>query len=390
VSAADFMRDLAEAERPGILVGGGAYKAREAICAFAEAHGIPIFRTWNALDVVTDDSNAYGGTVGTYGGPGRNFGIQNTDLLLILGCRISGRITGGNPQTFARGAKRYWVDVDADLLKEHEVKPHVAVHADAADFIGECSGMKAPDFSAWLGTCRRWVYLYDPVAAIDVTKEFHHYAFMRELSRRIPSNAIIVSDTGGNQIMMGHCWQSKYGQRIFSSNGNTPMGFAMCGAIGAWFAEPERPVICIIGDGGMQLNIQELQTIRHYRIPVKVFVINNRVLGNTLAYQRVNGKQIVACDKESGYSTPIFQTVSRAYGVHAVSISRYEEMYVSDLALSLHEPVVIEVVDPDRCKYEPRVHGWQAPIEECVPYLPRDEFKNNMHIDPVEGWENNK
>ncbi len=135
--ALDFMGDLSEAERPGILVGGGAYRARAAILRFAEKHAIPVFRTWNALDVVTDDSPVYGGTVGTYGGPGRNFGIQNCDLLLVLGCRMSGRITGGMPETFARGAKMYYVDVDAGLLdpKYQERKAEVNVLCDVGEFI---------------------------------------------------------------------------------------------------------------------------------------------------------------------------------------------------------------------------------------------------------------
>lgn len=114
--AARFLADLERAQRPGILVGGGAYRAREAILAFAAARQIPVFRTWNALDVCPDDHPCYAGTVGTYGGPGRNFGIQNTDLLLALGCRLSGRITGGVPESFARGAILYVVDVDAGLL----------------------------------------------------------------------------------------------------------------------------------------------------------------------------------------------------------------------------------------------------------------------------------
>jgi acetolactate synthase-1/2/3 large subunit len=130
-----FLTDLRNAQRPGILVGGGARGS--AILAFAVAHQIPVFRTWNALDVVTDDHPCYAGTVGTYGGPGRNFGIQNTDLLLVLGCRLSGRITGGVPESFARGAKLYVVDVDAGLLdpKYQPRKADVNVLCDVGDFV---------------------------------------------------------------------------------------------------------------------------------------------------------------------------------------------------------------------------------------------------------------
>jgi len=137
-AARAFLRDLEQSSRPGILVGGGAYKARAAILAFAAARQIPVFRTWNALDVCPDDHPCYAGTVGTYGGPGRNFGIQNTDLLLALGCRLSGRITGGVPESFARGAKLYVVDVDAGLLDPtyQPRRADVNVHCDAGQFMG--------------------------------------------------------------------------------------------------------------------------------------------------------------------------------------------------------------------------------------------------------------
>lgn len=372
ISAA-FMGDLPEHKRPGILVGGGAYKAREAIMAFASKHAIPVFRTWNALDIATDDHPCYGGTVGTYGGPGRNFGVQNCDLLLIIGCRVSGRITGGMVESFARGAKKYTVDIEEGN--------------DAGEFMEQCGRhLMQLDFSEWLNTCRRWVMKYDPVKP-EMLAEWHHYGFMRKLSEAIPSDAIVTYDTGGNAIMMGHCFQSKRGQRIFSSNGNSPMGFAMCGAIGAWFAQPDRPVICIIGDGGMQLNIQELQTIKHYGIPLKVFIIQNRVLGNTLSYIRVNKRSNVACDESSGYSTPDFCKVAEAYGLLSARIESYEDMHLVGMSLMSEKAVIAEVVDVDRCQYEPRVSRWDTPVEDMFPFLPRDEFRSNMLTEPWEGWE---
>lgn len=220
--------------------------------------------------------------------------------------------------------------------------------------------------------------------------EWHHYGFMRQLSTQIPDNAIIVSDTGGNQIMMGHCWRSKAGQRIFASNGNTPMGFAMCGAIGAWFAEPLRPVICIIGDGGMQLNIQELQTIYQYSVPVKIFVIDNEVLGNTKAWQRVNNRAEIACGPD-GYSAPSFEAIAKAYGIESMYLNSWERFdYVVGNALASENAVLVDVHDPDRCQYEPRISRWNLPIEDAEPFLPRDEFRRQMIIEPLDGWDNNK
>lgn len=394
--AQQFLHDLSLAARPVILVGGGARKSRMEILDFADAHSIPVFRTWNALDVVTDDSRVYAGTVGTYGGPGRNFGIQNADLLLVLGCRMSGRILGGMPHTFARGAKIYRVDLDEAGMLHAERKADVNIHHSVRQFILSAAlytqGLKPTE---WLGQCRAWIEKYDPVRPEHLSS-WHHYGFVRRLSEALPDNAIVVYDTGGNAIMMGHCFRSKARQRIFSSNGNTPMGFALAGAIGAWFADPSRPVYCIIGDGGMQLNIQELQTIKHYRIPVKVIVLNNHILGNTKSYQRANGMAEVGCGPD-GYSCPDFVAIARAYGIEAVTIDKLWGSRSSYATGSLEEmlpqviahsgPLVVDIVHHDFCTYEPRMSRWDTPIEEMYPYLPREEFRANMIIEPWERWE---
>lgn len=138
-----FLRDLAASRRPAILVGGGAYAARQQIMAFAVARCLPVFRTWNALDVAPDNHPCFAGTIGTYGGAGRNFGVQNADLLLVLGCRLSGRITGGVPESFARGAKLYVVDVDPALLDpaNQPRKADVNVLCDAGKFIETLWGL---------------------------------------------------------------------------------------------------------------------------------------------------------------------------------------------------------------------------------------------------------
>lgn len=242
----------------------------------------------------------------------------------------------------------------------------------------------------WLEQCREWVTKYDPVLPEFITGDVHHYIFMRELSDRLPDNAVVTFDTGGNAIMMGHAFRSKSGQRIFSSNGNSPMGFSMCGAIGAWFADPSRPVICIIGDGGMQLNVQELQTIKHYEIPLKVFVINNGILGNTKSYQRVNGKAELACGPD-GYSAPDFSAIANAYGLFAAHMRLHIGWpCIIDMVLAMDEAVICDVIQDDFCQYEPRMSRWDAAINEMHPPLPPEEFLANCINPPLEGWEKRK
>lgn len=215
----------------------------------------------------------------------------------------------------------------------------------------------------------------------------HHYGVFRRISELLPSNAIVVYDTGGNAIMMGHCFRSKIGQRIFSSSGNSAMGFAICGAMGAWFAEPHRPVICLIGDGGAQLNIQEWQTIKHYGCKVKVIIENNFCLGNTAIFQIQNGKKALACGPD-GYSCPDFTAVARAYGLRAERVTTWPEFVtVMGEFLDTDEAVVCDIQHPYFCDYQPRMSIWQGGIEETFPPLPEKEFAANMTVNPIEGWQ---
>lgn len=374
----EFLNDLATSVRPGILVGGGAYAAREAIEAFAQAHAIPCFRTWNGLDVICDDSPVYAGTVGTYGGPGRNYGIQNCDLLLVLGCRLSGRITGGMPESFARAAKKYIVDVDPGLLdpRWQQVKGDVNVLSSCEEFMIEMArnveNIVPPTMKQkleWMFRCRDWLKRYDPVTP-ERSAVTHHYGFVRALSEALPANAVVVYDTGGSSIMMGACFRSKRGQRIFGSNGNSPMSFALSGAIGAWFADPTRPVFCVTGDGGLQQNIQELQSLVHYDCDVRVVLINNLVLGNTLAYQRANGLKEIACGPD-GYSCPDFYRVAAAYDIPVMG-------GLEDIGT--RGPWIMDVIHEGFCDYQPKMVRWNRAVEEMEPDLPLDEHLANMSI----------
>lgn len=400
----ELISDLERAKRPALLIGGGV-RSRGAIRALdvlAAELGIPMFPTWNALDVVTSDNEFYGGRIGTYGGAGRNFGIQNADILIAVGCRISGRITGGQPHTFARGAKKYVVDVDQALLERQwqQVPADVNVFCDAEVFLGQLAYVwknraHGQRWRGWMQQVTQWRLAYDPVkpehfAGLNV----HPYAFMRALSDLMPDNAIIVTDCGGNVVTANHAFETKRGQRFFSNNGNSPMGFSFAGAMGAWFANPRRPVVCIIGDGGMNMNIQELQTLKNYGAAVKTFILNNHIYGITKMYQETNfDGRCEACGPK-GYKPPNFLAIASAYGVHTTHLHRQSKAariaQVIEETLAYEGPVVCDVDIDEFHTYEPRISGWNTPIEDMAPQLPRAEFRNNMIIEPLPGWENGK
>jgi len=399
----EFLDDLAKAERPSLLIGGGIHCANaiETLRAVGDVLKIPMFPTWNALDVVSSDYPYYGGRIGTYGGAGRNFGIQNSDLLLAVGCRISGRITGGNVKTFARAARKYVVDIDPALLKtvNQQVPFDVNIHSDARHFLERLlvaaqkrqAAQSLKSFDGWVEKVVDWKVRYDPaktVRNID-NSPVNPYHFVRRLSEKMGATDIILGDCGGNIVTMSHCFETKHGQRFITNNGNSPMGFSFAAALGAVAADPNRQVVCIIGDGGFNMNMQELQTLLTYDMPVKTIVLNNHIYGITKAFQETNfGGRAEACGPK-GYVPPDFVKIVQAYGIKTITINSDDETDAAiDALLAANEPVVCDVNIHEFHTYEPRIVGWKTPIEDMYPYLSREEFRANMIIDPVEDWEN--
>lgn len=405
------IKALKEAKRPVLLVGGGIHWA-DAVTHVRQlgiSLGIPCIPTWNATDIFTSDYPLYAGRIGTFVGPGRNFTVQNCDLLLAIGTRISGRITGGQVKLFAREAKKIIVDIDANMLdvRTQEVKGDVNICMDAKEFcdrlLDEIMKQKdLPIWKDWVDKAMEWRDKYQPVLPeyYKVEGYVHPYAFMRELSKQCKEGDIIVTDSGGNCVVTFQCFETKKGQRLLSSNGNSTMGYSFAGAMGVCFLpeylkEQKGRVICIIGDGGMQMNIQELQTLKHYGLRLKTFILSNGIYGITQQFQRTNysGRYLASGGDgdiyQTGYSVPNFIEVSRAYGIEArrISNSQYISKKIKDI-LEYPNAIVCEVDCTNYSTYQPRIFGWQTPIDDSFPYLPRDEYKSNMIIKPYDGWEN--
>jgi acetolactate synthase-1/2/3 large subunit len=395
-----FLEDLENSKKPVLMIGGGLHTA-DALDEFyelTELLKIPTFPTWNALDIVTSDLDVYGGRIGTYGGSGRNFGIQNSDLLLGIGTRISGRITGGNIHTFAREAKKYVVDIDPTLLQKklQQVPFDENIHCDAKLFIQLLNKKlmlkkNSYNFDEWLNQALDWKNKYDPVKKEFFNKRdfIHPYAFVRTLSHLMQPTDVLVGDCGGNIVTVGHAFESKKGQRMITNNGNSPMGFSFAASMGSWFADKTRNTICITGDGGMNMNIQELQTFKNYGVNVKVFILNNHIYGITKAYQKTNFQGRAEACGPKGYNPPDFIKIAQAYGIK----TKYLENNLTieediKAVLAEDECIICDVNCHEFHTYEPRIFGWKTPIEDMYPYLPRDEFKKNLSIEPIDGWEN--
>lgn len=403
---------LKESKRPVILVGGGIHwaNAEEEARKLGELLKIPCIPTWNALDIFTSDYPYYVGRIGTFAGDGRNFSIQNSDLVIAVGTRISGRITGGQVKLFAREAKKIIVDIEPELLdvETQEVKGDLNICCDAKRFLTDlieqvrsCDNFNQKDWEVWLNKCFEWKQKY-PVVLPEYykTSYVHPYAFMRELSKECKEGDIIVSDSGGNCVVTSTCFETKWGQRLLSSNGNSTMGYSFAGAMGLCFLpeyikEQKGRVICIIGDGGIQMNIQELQTLKHYGLRLKTFILDNHRYGITSQFIRTNyscrylASGIGDDIWKAGYSVPDFCKVAEAYGIYSVKIDNIDEIGVKiRCVLNSDQSVVCDVDCKDYGVYEPRIFGWQTPLDESTPLLSRQEYLSNLLIKPYDGWEN--
>jgi len=395
----EFITDYKKAERPVLLIGGGIWSAKAAYEArqLGACLKVPCLPTWNAVDIFTSDYEYYRGRIGTFGGPGRNFAIQNSDLLLSIGCRMSGRITGGYIESFARGAKKYIVDIEKALLDPdlQEVKADVNIHSDARHFIGmllsELEGQELPDRTWWLDKTKEWRDKYMPCLPeyYEEKNYVHPYVFIKVLSEECEAGDVIVVDCGGNVVVTYQTFETKFGQRLVSSHGNSPMGYSFSGAMGACFIPGIKRVICLIGDGGFNMNIQELQTIKNYGLNLKTFIMNNHSYGITRQFQDTNYQGRYLASGPDGYNPPDFIPIVQAYGIKTETIKNHGELREKIRGvLNFPEAIVCDVDMGMHSRYDPRIFGWKTPIEDMFPYLPRDEFRSNMIIEPVEGWEN--
>jgi acetolactate synthase-1/2/3 large subunit len=388
-----------KAKRPAILLGGGVWLADACDDAKKLARvlkKVPFFVTWNMIDYY--DPEYVGGKIGTYGGNGRNFGIQNCDFLLAIGSRISGRITGGMVHTFARGAKKVIVDIDKYELQYQQVKGDLNITCDAKVFINELI-KQIKNFnnfgqnfnSDWLKMVLDWKNKYKVVR-----DEFYNqkgsvnpYVFVKTLCKMINDDDVLVHEAGGNCVITSQTFEPKSSkQRVFTNNGNSSLGYAFPASIGAAIATKKK-VNCIVGDGGFNFNIQELQTLKYHNLPVKVFIFDNRAFGITKAYRDTHFQsEYAGVDAEHGVSFPDFVKVAKAYGIEGVYIKDHNELEKKlKYVLDSDKPIICDVNMVGFYDYQPRL-GWGTPIEDQYPFLPRDEFRKNMIIEPWEGWEN--
>lgn len=399
------VEELKKTKRPLIIAGHGIRiaKAQKNFLKLVDLLNIPVVTTFNGFDLISSDNDNFVGRIGTLGSRGGNFALQNADLVICLGTRNNIRQVGYNWETFAKNAKKIIVDIDKAELNKKTVKGDILVHSDANIFIEKLlnntpKGLKID--KAWLKWCIVRKKKYPIVLNEYKTKKvsyIHPYYFFEKLTEAIADNAIIVAGNGTACVALFQAGIVKQKQRIFWNSGCASMGYALPASIGAALAA-NRDVICIEGDGSIQMNLQELQTIKHNNLPIKIFVLNNSGYRSIEQTQTVFFKgHFIGCNRESGVSFPDFSKLADLYNLKYFRINSSEKIgHVIKNIIKHKGPAMCEVVIGNKYIFSPKQSSEKKPdgtmvskpLEDLYPFLERDEFYSNMIPNRVSQDEN--
>ena len=384
------VRMIGEARRPMVLVGGGVRCAAASaeFREFVDTAGVPVVASLMGLDAIEHDHPSYVGMIGSYGNRYANLALANCDLLIILGSRLDTRQTGTRPDTFARAAKKIHVDVDPVELN-YKVKVDLAILCDVKVFLQEVTAQfrsvnSRADIQPWLewiAVCRN---KYPTQSKVQLSSnQLEPNRLIEMMSRYCRKGDIICLDVGQHQMWAAQSFQLQQGQRMLISGGMGAMGFALPAAIGGVIAAEDSRGIVIAGDGGIQLNIQELDIVVQRRLPVKIIVFNNGCLGMVRQFQDLyfGGRRQSTV---IGYSCPDLGKVAEAYGIPAYQIDSWEDAeQIFARVFSDQEPAFVNIALELATEVNPKLVV-NRPIEDMLPYLDRSELKEQMWIDVIE------
>jgi len=402
VHVARMIELLNKAERPVILAGNGIRLAgaQSEFLKMIDILRVPVLTTRLGVDLLPANHELNFGMPGSIASRGSNFTLQNSDWLLILGARLDMALIAYAPDKLARAAKKIMVNIDAAETEKVGSIIDIPVSIDAGLFIQETIRQAGSSINAdrldWIAKCRDWKMKYPFVLPeyYNETAGVSVYAFSEVLSDQLSGEHIVLPGSAGNacEIFLT-AFKVKDGQRVFHNKGTGAMGFSQPAAIGACLAGGKRQIVCIDGDGGFQMNIQELETIRRLNLPITFFVMNNQGYASIRASQSGYFGRLTSADKTSGLTLPDIVTIADAYGLNTATICSMEKLQLQiRKILNMKGPTVCDVkIIPDEDR-KPRVSSFQKPdgsmaskpLEDMWPFLDREEFLSNMMIEPLE------
>lgn len=410
----DIIEKIKNAKRPVLYAGNGIRlsEGHEAFSKAVELLGIPVVTCWDSIDAIEDANPLYVGRGGIMGDRAGNFAVQNADLVLAVGNRLSIRQVGYNWKTWAREAYVIMVDIDPAELKKDTLHVEMPVCADAKAFFDELNRQLEDlllssrtkerrtcfEGAEWIWKCQEWKEKY-PVTLPRHWEEdgiyANVYAFIKYLSSRLPNGNLTVVSNGSACVVGSHNYEIQKDARFLINSGVASMGYGLPAAIGACIAHDRQPTICLEGDGSIMMNLQELQTVLTNQLPIKIFLINNegyhsiRQTQNNLFGHHCK----VGIGPESGdLSFPSFRKLSEAFGytyIEAHSNAEMKEMV--DRALEIEGAVFCEVFVSPEQNFEPKSATKRLedgtlvspPLEDLAPFLPKEEVLENLFVKPV-------
>ncbi len=393
----ESIRLLNQAERPVLLLGhgirldGGIQEARQ-VYGMLE---IPVLTSWNGVDLIEEDHPFYYGRPGSVGHRAANFILQNADLVLSVGSRMSLLATGYNYESFLAGAVHVMVDIDPHEMEKKNLHPNVKIACGAKDFLATLLERKGEicrkDRERWLDRCRFFQERYpvlgrDQEAAEGFVSTYH---LVDAISRQMTETDIYQFTSSGTSVDIGmKVFRVKWGQRAFLTKGLAAMGYDIPACVGSCIASGGRRTVCVTGDGSAAMNIQELEVIRRRRLPVKLFVTDNQ--GYSMIYGSQMGNfegRLTGCTRESGLTLPDLSKVAEAFGIRGMRIETEEDLDRQvTRVLEADGPVVCAVRTDIRQKVLPRQANYMRedgqmasrPLEDMAPLLDREELKECM------------
>ncbi len=402
----NVVEKIKQAKRP-VLYAGNGIRLSDGYDEFRKAVArlnIPIVTCWNSIDAIEDENTLYVGRGGIMGDRAGNFAVQNSDLVLAVGNRLSIRQVGYNWKTWAREAFVIMVDADPAELKKTTLHVEMPICADAKDFftvlnqVLDAEEDKVFKNKEWLDTCASWKALYPvtlPKHWEEDGKYANVYAFIKYLSDNLDDANVTVVSNGSACVVGSHNYVIKKDARFIINSGVASMGYGLPAAIGACVASKKKDTICIEGDGSIMMNLQELQTIITNNLPIKVFLINNDGYHSIRQTQNnlfSNHSKVGIGPESKDLSFPEFEKIANAFGYTYYKAHSNEEMKKAvDNALNTKGPVFCEIFVSSTQNFEPKSSTKRLengtlvspPLEDLAPFLDREEFLRNMIIDPI-------
>ena len=350
-------------KKPVLLAGNGARTAGavDMIHEFVKKTNIPLLTTMNAVDIASGDLHI--GFIGTHGNRIANLMLRECDLIVSVGARLSLRQVGRYTANFAPQAHLVRADIDESELSRNIKDEEDKFHTDARDFMRKLFDEPVGDFSQWKKQC------LEAKAILDQYDKQPGNRAVEAIGALLPADANVSVDVGMNQ-----CWTAQslvlkgYKGRIHISGGYGTMGCGLPFAIGSAIANKGNIVYCIAGDGGFQMNIQELETVRRENLPIKMFILNNRVLGKISETQHFNHADRFACTAVSGgYTVPDFVKIAEAYGIRGVKLYSYEELGNYKECVEDSNPCLFDIALPEDSLLTPKIKWETGKISPVIP-----------------------